>query len=90
MNNHAHESVGGQKTAAEKVSLLKIVDSLFSFDIFKAENPQELKNQMKKMIESENPSFLEVKIKLGSRKNLGRPTLKPSQNKISFMEFLKS
>ena len=50
MNNHVHESVGGQKTAAEEVSLLKIVDSLSSFDVFKAENPSELKNIMKKML----------------------------------------
>jgi len=90
LNNHVHESVGGQETAAKDVSLLNIVKSLEVFDIFKAENISDLKDQMKNLIETEKPSFLEVKIKPGSRDNLGRPTIKPSENKKSFMKFLAS
>ena len=31
----------------------------------------------------------EVKVKKGARKDLGRPTITPVQNKGSFMDFLK-
>ena len=34
------------------------------------------------------PVFLEVKVKKGNRKDLGRPTTTPIQNKEALMEFL--
>lgn len=34
-------------------------------------------------------SFLKVQAALGARKNLGRPTVQPGENKEYFMEFLK-
>ena len=41
------------------------------------------------MNEMQGPVFLEVKVKKGARKDLGRPTITPIQNKDSFMDFLK-
>jgi len=35
------------------------------------------------------PIFLEVKIKPGARKDLGRPTRSTAENKVDFMEFLQ-
>lgn len=35
------------------------------------------------------PVFLEVKVKKGNRKDLGRPTTTPIQNKEALMDFLK-
>jgi len=35
------------------------------------------------------PALLVVKVKLGSRKDLGRPTTTPLENKQAFMDFLK-
>ena len=35
------------------------------------------------------PVFLEVKVKKGNRKDLGRPTTTPVQNKEALMDFLK-
>ena len=36
----------------------------------------------------EGPIFLEVKVKKGNRKDLGRPTTTPIQNKEALMDFL--
>lgn len=36
----------------------------------------------------EGPVLLEIKIKPGARKDLGRPTEKPIENKKKFMDFI--
>jgi phosphonopyruvate decarboxylase len=90
MNNEVHESVGGQETAAKNVDLSSIVNSTSVNKIFIAESPNELKRKMKDFLKSLGPSFLEVKIRPGSRKDLGRPTISPIHNKINFMNFLKN
>ena len=38
---------------------------------------------------NEGPTFIEVKVKKGNRKDLGRPTTTPIQNKEALMDFLK-
>ena len=40
------------------------------------------------MREMEGPVLLEIKVRKGSRKDLGRPTRSPKQNKADFMHFL--
>ena len=89
MNNEVHESVGGQATAAKKVDLSAIVDSLGDSKMFKVQTRDELDLKINNFLESEGPSFLEIKISPGSRKDLGRPTIKPIENKIGFMKFLE-
>ena len=37
----------------------------------------------------EGPVFLEVKVKKGNRKDLGRPTTTPIENRDALMQFLK-
>ena len=51
-----------------------------------AEN--ELRESIKFLRESDGPILLEVKCNPGHRKNLGRPTRKPIENKSDFMHFL--
>jgi phosphonopyruvate decarboxylase len=41
-----------------------------------------------KLRSSEGPCLLEIKCNAGHRKNLGRPTRKPVENKSDFMHFL--
>ena len=43
-------------------------------------------NQMR---DFKGPALLEVQVKKGFRKDLGRPTISPLDNKYSFMEFLE-
>ena len=44
---------------------------------------------MKLLKQSEGPSFLEIRVNKGNRKDLGRPTTTPLENKQAFMEFLE-
>ena len=89
MNNEVHESVGGQKTAAKELDMTAIVNSLGSSKIFSAETSADLELKFIDFISCPGPSFLEVKIRPGSREDLGRPTIKPVDNKENFMKFLE-
>jgi len=89
INNEVHESVGGQGTAAKKVDLSAIVNAVGASKIFKVETSTELKSNIRDFISCVGPSFLEVKIRPGSREDLGRPTIKPVDNKVNFMKFLE-
>ena len=88
MNNEAHESVGGQKTAAKNISLSKIAKSLGAKQLFYADSKSSLENILSNFLDCRGPSFLEVKIDIGSRADLGRPTISPIQNKKDFIRFL--
>ena len=88
MNNEVHESVGGQDTAAKNVDLSAIVAAVGISNIFKAETLDELKTCITDFMAAAGPAFLEVKIRPGSRGDLGRPTIKPVDNKKDFMTFL--
>jgi len=89
MNNEVHESVGGQDTAAKNIDLSAIVGAMGPSKMFKAETTAELKTNITDFMTCVGPSFLEVKIRPGSREDLGRPTIKPVNNKKNFMRFLE-
>ena len=89
MNNEVHESVGGQDTAAKHVDMSAIVAAVGASKMYKAETPFKLKANITDFMKCIGPSFLEVKIRLGSRKDLGRPTIQPVDNKENFMRFLE-
>ena len=89
MNNEVHESVGGQDTAAKNIDLSAIVGAMGPSKMFKAETTAELKTNITDFMTCVGPSFLEVRIRPGSREDLGRPTIKPVNNKKNFMRFLE-
>jgi phosphonopyruvate decarboxylase len=47
-----------------------------------------IKSELIRIRASQGPRLLEIRIKKGARKDLGRPTLTPVQNKQRFMQFL--
>jgi len=89
INNHIHESVGGQKTAVEFVDINKLIKSNGYKFVYSVKNASKLKSVIKDFLQKEGPVFLEIIVKPGTRDDLGRPTIKPKDNKESFMDFLK-
>ena len=51
-------------------------------------NIEKLKKALENAKESKKLSFIEVKSAIGSRKDLGRPTIKAVDNKTNFMNEL--
>lgn len=89
-NNEAHDSVGAQKTCANKIDFQRLALSCGYKSAFSVRKLEDLKKIMPQFIETKSPSLLEIKVKCGARKDLGRPKEKPIQNKIAFMEKLNA
>ncbi|WP_045221199.1 phosphonopyruvate decarboxylase [Desulfonatronum thioautotrophicum] len=87
LNNSAHESVGGQETVAGTIDISKIVKACGYKKYFQAGSSSEVEECWKEIKKIKGPVFLEIKVCVGSREDLGRPDSTPVQNKKSFMEF---
>ena len=90
-NNAAHDSVGGQPTDADSVDLpavaracgyrvLPAASTLEGIAAALADSP----------FEGSRPSFLEIRVRKGARKDLGRPTVAPVASKTAFMTALRA
>lgn len=89
INNGSHDSVGGQATVGYNMDFEKVVLGCGYKNYFKADTKESLLAAMKSLIEKTGPVFLEVKTKAGARADLGRPTIKPIDNKVHFMKNLE-
>lgn len=87
-NNFAHDSVGGQPTAAFNIDIPAIAKANGYSATFSAETKEEIIQKIKKIKEMNGPVLLEIKINKGARKDLGRPTTTPIKNKEEFMKYL--
>ncbi len=90
MNNYVHESVGGQKTAIDSIDVKGLVRATNYKNIIGVDTTDELIKNMGDFFKNIGPSFLEIKLNPGSRTDLGRPTIKPTDNKRNLIEFLKN
>ncbi len=89
MNNQVHESVGGQETSARFIDIPELVKANGYANVFFTDNEEGLISRIGKFMKETGPNFLEVKIKSGSREDLGRPTVQPVDNKKAFMKFVR-
>ncbi|CAF1137367.1 unnamed protein product [Adineta steineri] len=93
-NNGTHDSVGGQPTVAgdyKQFSFGRIAQGCGYKHVMLATNKNEIKEAMEKLraIKDDGPVLLELRVKSGHRKNLGRPTRSTSDNRKEFMHFLQ-
>ncbi|SMF02779.1 phosphonopyruvate decarboxylase [Alteromonadaceae bacterium Bs31] len=87
LNNAAHESVGGQPTVAGDIDFKSIALGSGYRAYFKAANAEEISRCWLKIEDiNESPVLFEIKVALGSREDLGRPTATPIENKLLFMD----
>jgi len=88
-NNGAHESVGGMPTAAGRLRLADAARSCGYPRAFRADGGEALEQALAQCRGGEGLAFLEVCCAIGSRPDLGRPTVSPQDNKRGFMAFLE-
>lgn len=89
LNNGAHDSVSGQPTAGFRIDIPAIARACGYNLVLKAETTDDIQEKIELLKASDGPALLEIKLNKGARKNLGRPTSTPIENKIAFMDFLK-
>ena len=88
-NNGAHDSVGGQPTVGLDIDLPRFARAVGYPHTYSVSTKEDLLDILNEIKSKEGLSLLEIKVKRGNRKDLGRPTTPPIQNKESLMAFLK-
>ena len=87
-NNGAHDSVGGQLTVGLSIDLPAIAAAVGYKHVYSCNTREYLEELLQKIKDQEGPLFLQICVKKGNRKDLGRPTTTPIQNKEALMQFL--
>ena len=88
-NNGAHDSVGGQPTVGLKIDLPRVARGVGYKHTYSVSTKEDLLIVLEEATQVGELSLIEVRVKKGNRKDLGRPTTTPIQNKEALMGFLK-
>jgi len=89
INNKVHESVGGQATAADSIDFQLLAKANNYSKVFSVNNHSVIEEVLSAALKVPGPTFVQVNVDPGSREDLGRPTVKPIDNKKAFMQFVQ-
>lgn len=89
-NNGAHDSVGGQPTVGQKIDVETLAKAVGYKDVITVDNQMSLMFAMNHVncAVKEGTSLINVNVHKGNRKDLGRPTTTPIENKEALMKEL--
>jgi phosphonopyruvate decarboxylase len=88
VNNGAHDSVGGQPTVAFAADLVKVALACGYKHAVSVSDEAAVDAALADLASREGPALVEIRVKKGSRKDLGRPTQTPSDLKNDVMAYL--
>jgi phosphonopyruvate decarboxylase len=88
-NNGAHDSVGGQPTIGFDINFGNIAKAFNYNKVFRIEKLNDFDEIFLNFQKEQGPCLLEIIVNKGARKDLGRPTISPKENKNNFINFLK-
>lgn len=90
LNNGVHDSVGGQPTAATKMSLTGVARAC-GYDVVEEPivNRDDLETAIRRLASLRGKRFLEVLVRPGHRTDLGRPKESPIENRDKLVSFLR-
>ncbi len=90
-NNGAHDSVGGQPTVGQKIDVEAIAKAVGYEEVVSVDSQSALINAMNHVNNAaiDGVSLINVNVRKGNRKDLGRPTTTPQQNKEALMKELQ-
>lgn len=90
-NNGAHDSVGGQPTVGQKIDVEAIAKAVGYKEVVSVDSQSALINAMNHVNNAAigGVSLINVNVRKGNRKDLGRPTTTPQQNKEALMKELQ-
>lgn len=88
INNEAHESVGGMPTATCHMDINALAVSCGYPLVCKTSTEEQLEEALSEARQGKVLRLIEVKCSIGSRTDLGRPTITPIKNKEDFIMYL--
>jgi phosphonopyruvate decarboxylase len=90
LDNESHDSTGGQRTVSGVVDFVGVAAATNYRHAISAERPDDVRAAVQFLRQQAGPSLLHVRIRPGSPKNLGRPTVKPHEVKERFMAWVNT
>jgi len=90
LDNQSHDSTGGQPTVSPSVNFMDLAKANGYRSAALARSKSEFLGALRTFKATSGPAVLSVSVRRGSRKDLGRPTTSPTQNKRDLMAFLSS
>lgn len=90
INNGAHETVGGMPTVASNIDFVGVAKACGYPYAVSVDSFEDLDKELTDSKERNELSLIEVKCSIGARDDLGRPTTTALENKVNFMEYLKT
>lgn len=87
LNNDAHESVGGMPTGVGGTDFYQIAKACGYSHAVCVDTLEALEEALEDAVQQKDTVFLEVKVKMESRANLGRPKESAKENRDGFMEY---
>ena len=90
-NNGAHDSVGGQPTVGQKIDVEAIAKAVGYKEVVSVDSQSALIHAMNHVNSAAigGVCLINVNVRKGNRKDLGRPTTTPQQNKEALMKELQ-
>jgi phosphonopyruvate decarboxylase len=85
INNGAHDSVGGQPTAAREIDLCAVAGACAYRSAESVEGIDALPAAMERLRAATGPAMLEVRVASRAHTPAGRPATAPVENKADFM-----
>ena len=89
INNGAHETVGGMPVCSGLLNLTGLAAAAGYDSVLSAQTPEQLHAALQQIRSMRGPVFLEIRCANGARKDLGRPTTTPRQNRDALMDYLR-
>ena len=87
LNNDAHESVGGMPTGCVGLSYADIAGTVGYERVYCVDKQQDLTKVLSDIKKKRNLTFIEIKVAMQSRADLGRPKETAEENKNNFMKY---
>ena len=90
INNGAHETVGGMPVCDRKLDLPALARAAGYRKVLSAGDRGSLAEALEEAGRSQGPVMIEVRCACGARKDLGRPTTTPAENRDALTRFLRT
>ncbi len=88
LDNNCHDSTGGQATASHNVDFAKVAAACGYANAYHVDGTDALEQRIKEWKQDPTLTFIHLQTAKGSKKNLGRPKVKPYEVKERLMKFL--
>lgn len=90
LDNEVNDSTGGQASVSGDIAMAAIAQSCGYKKVYSTDGIEDLEKAMADCTSTNGPTFIHMRIKMGSPKDLGRPKIKPHEVKERMIRALSA